>query len=135
MKLVAKYHILPSLALEILLHVLTDNVDFAVRSLSKLVDDQVRFLDTKVVDIHCNHRADRAFQITLAVGAADKPARNVVVVSEFGPLSLNFYKLVSANVEPRNIIIFLLLASTQAIHCSIFSKFLNYLRFPNDKNV
>ena len=90
---------------------------------------------TEVVEEHRDFEAYWTLQVTLAVGSADKPARNVVVVSDFGALSLTFYKLVSANVSPRGIIIFLLLASTQAIHRSIRPEFRNYLCFPNYKGV
>ena len=40
--------------------VLTDNFDFAVRSLSELVNDQVRIVATKVVEEHWDFEADRA---------------------------------------------------------------------------
>ena len=126
---------MPLLELEILLHVITDTFDFAVTSLSKLVDNQVRIVATKVVEDHWNFNTDQALQVTSVVGGADKPACNVVMVTEFGATSITFFKLVSADVSPRGIIIFLLLASTKAIHRTICSKFLNYLRFPNNKGV
>ena len=80
------------------------------------MDDQVRIVATKVVEEHWGLKVDQALQVTLAVGGADKPAPDVVVVSDFGALSLTFYKLVSADVALRGIIILLFLVSTQAIH-------------------
>ena len=114
---------------------MTDNYNFAVRSHSKLVDDQVRIVATKVVQEAWNYNAEWALQVTLAVGGVYKPARNVIVISDFGAFSLTFYTHVSVDVAPRDIIIFFLLASTQAIYCSTCSKLFNYLRFPNDKGV
>ena len=135
MKRVAEYNVLPQLDLEVLFHVLSDHFDLAFRSLSKLVDDQVRILAREVVEKHWDLKADRALQVTLAVGDADKPACDVVVVSDFGALCLTFYKLVSVNVAPRGITILLVLAGTQAIHRSIRSKNCDDFRFLHDKRV
>ena len=84
---------------------------------------------------HWDLEADRTLQVTLAVGSVDKPARYVVVISEFGTPRLTLYKLVSADVAPAGIIILLLLAGTQAIHRLIRPEFRNYFCFPNDKGV
>ena len=50
---------------------------------------------------------------------ADKPPRDMVVVTDFGTLCLTFYKLMTTDVAPRCIIIFLLLAGTEALYCPI----------------
>ena len=84
---------------------------------------------------HWDLEADRALQVSLAMGGANKPARYVVVFSDFGTPRFTLYELVSADVAPRVIIILLLLAGSQAIYCSICWEFCNYLCFPNDKNV
>ena len=107
---VAKYHVLPPLDLEIFLHVLTDNFDLAVRSLSNLVNDKVCIVATEVVEEHWDFEAYRTLQVTLAVSSSDKPACNVVVVTDFGTLCLTLNELVTADVAPCGIIIFLLLA-------------------------
>ena len=79
--------------------------------------------------------ANLALQISLAVNGEDKPTRYVVMVSVFKARSLTLYKLVSADVAMRSIIILLLLAKTQTVHRSFRSHFLKYFRFPNDKGV
>ena len=109
---VAEDHVLPPLDLEVLIHALTDHFDVAVRSPPELVDDQVRIVGTKVVEKHWDFETDRALQVALAVGGADKPACDVVVVTDFGDLSFALYKLVTADVAPSSIII-LLLADTE----------------------
>ena len=88
LKRVAKYHVWPPFDLEILLHVLSDHFDLAVSSLPKLVDDKVCIVSTEVMEEHWDLEADRALQVTLAVGGADKLARYAVVVSKFRTLSL-----------------------------------------------
>ena len=93
-----------------------DHFDLAVRSLSKFVYDQMRIVATKVMEEHWDFDADPALQIALAVGSADQPARDVLVVMDFGALGLALYDLVTANVAAGRIIIFVLLASTQALH-------------------
>ena len=47
--------------------------------------------------------------VTLAVRGSDKPARDVVVVTDFGTFHLTLYKFVTADVALSGIIIFLLL--------------------------
>ena len=49
LKRVAEYHVWAPLDLEILLHVFANHFDLAVRSLIKLVNDQLRIIFTEVV--------------------------------------------------------------------------------------
>ena len=56
------------------------------------------------------------------MGGDDKPARDVIVVTNFGTLSFTLYKLGTADVAPCGIFIFLLLAGTKALHCSCRSE-------------
>ena len=132
---VAEYHVLASLDLKILLHVLTNHFDFAVGLLAKFVYDQVRIVYTEVVEEHWDFEADRALQVTLTVGGANKTPRNVVVATDFGTLRLAFYELVTADVAPRCIIIFLLLASTMALHRPIRPENRHDLCFPFEDRV
>ena len=113
------------------------SLNLEVRSLSKLVDDLVSIVATKVVEKHWDLEADRALQVTLAMGSANKPAgaRDMVVVSDFRTLRFPLYELVTADVAPSGIIIFLLLAGTQALHRSICPKYRYDFRFPHDKRV
>ena len=76
----------------------------------------MRIVSSKVVEEHWDFKADRALQVTLTVGVADQPPRDVVVITDFGTLRLAFYELVTADVAPSGIIIFLLLAGTKALH-------------------
>ena len=126
---------MPPLDLAVLFHVLTDHFDFAVRSLSELVDDQVRIVTTEVVEEHRDFEADRALQVALAVGNADKPARDVVVVTNFGTLRVTLYELVTADVATSGIIIFILLAGTEALHRPIRPENRHDLCFPHDERV
>ena len=59
----------------------------------------------------------------------------MVVVSDFMTFRFTLYKLVTADVAPSGIIIFFLLASTQALHRSICRKYRYDFRFPHDKRV
>ena len=59
---------------------------------------------------HWDFEADRALQVTLAMGGADKAAGYVVVVTDFGTLRLALHKLVSADIASCCIIKLLLLA-------------------------
>ena len=75
-------------------------------SLSELVNDKVRIVATEIVEEHWDFIADWALQVTLAVGGANKPPRDVVVIRDFGTVRLAFYELVTADVAPSGIIIF-----------------------------
>ena len=121
--------------MEILLHVLTDYFDFAVMPRSELVDNKVHIETTEVVEEHWDFEAYWALQVTLAVDSGDKPARYLVVVSDYGTARLTLYELVSADVAPGGIIILHLLLGTQTIHRSIRPEFRNNPRFPNNKGV
>ena len=135
LKLVPEDHVLSLLDLEVLFHVLTNHFDLAVKSLSELVDNSVRIVATEVVEKHWDLEADRALKVTLAVGGSDKPVRDMVVVSDFRTLRFTIYELVTADVAPSGIIIFHLLAATQALHRSICPKYRYDFGFPHDKRV
>ena len=135
MERIAEYHVWPPLYLEVLLHVLTDHFDLAVMSRAELMDDQVRIVATEVVEENRDFETDRALQVTLAVGGADKPARDVVVVTDFGSLRLALYKLVTADVASSGIIILLLLSGTEAHHRPIRPEYRHDLGFPHDKRI
>ena len=99
------------------------------------MDDYLCIVATEVVEKHWDLEADRALQITLAVGSTNKPARYMVVMSNFRTLRFPLYELVTADVAPSCIIIFLLLAGTQALYRSICPKYHYDFRFPHDKRV
>ena len=82
----------------------------------------MRIVATKVVEEYWDLETDRALQVTLALSGADNPARYVVVVTFFRTLCFTLYKLVTADVAPSCIIIFLLLANTEALHRPIPSE-------------
>ena len=71
---------------------------------------------------HRNFKAHKALQVTLTVSSANKPARDIVVVSNLRTLRFTLYELVTANVTLSGIIVFLLLAGTQVHHRSIWLK-------------
>ena len=54
--------------------------------------------------------------MTLAVLSADIPSRDVIVITDFWTLCFTLYKLVPADLAQSDIIIFLLLAGTQALY-------------------
>ena len=90
---------------------------------------------TDVVEEYWDLETDRALQVTLAVRCADKPARDLVVVTDFGTLRFTIYKLVTADVAPSCIIIFLELAGTKALHCLIRPENRYDLCFPHNERV
>ena len=95
----------------------------------------MRIVSTKVVEEHWDYDDDRALQVTLSVGGADKPARDVVMVTDFWTFRFTLYKLVTADVAPSGIIIFLLLTGTVALHRPIRPKNRHDLGFLHDKRV
>ena len=99
------------------------------------MDDKVCIVATEVVEEHWDFEAYRTLQVTLAVSSADKPACNVVVVTDFGTLRLTLNELVTADVAPCGIIIFLLLAGAEAIHRPIRPENRHDLCFPHDERV
>ena len=88
MERVSKVDVIFPLHLKILLYVLTDHLDFAVRSCAVLVDDQVRVISTKVVNKNRDLETDRSFQVELEVSSVDKEYCDIIVVSIFGPIEL-----------------------------------------------
>ena len=95
----------------------------------------MRIVATEVLKKHWDLEADRALQVTLAVGSADKPASHLVVVTDFGTFCFSLYELVTANVEPSGIMIFLLLAGTEALHRPIRQENRHNLCFPHNEQV
>ena len=127
--------VLPPRDLEILFHVLTDNFDLAVKSLSKLVNDEMCILLSEVVKDYWDFEAYQTLQVTEEVSSADKPACDVVVVTGFGTLRLTFNKRVTADVAASSIIILFLLASAEALHRPICPENRHDLCFPHDESV
>ena len=95
----------------------------------------MRIVATKVVEKHRDFETDRALQVTLALGGADKLASDVVVVTDLGTLRFTFYKLVTADVAPSCSIIFLLLEGMKAFHRLIRPEYRHDLCFPNNERV
>ena len=59
----------------------------------------------------------------------------MIVVSDFKTLRFILFELVTADVAPSGLIIFLLLASTQALHRAICLKYCYNFRFSHKKRV
>ena len=95
----------------------------------------MRIVATKVVEEYWDFEAYLALQVTLALGGDDKPAHDVVVVTDFWTLCLAVYKLVTANVAPSGIIIILLLASTTALYPQILFENRHDFCFLHDERV
>ena len=66
---------------------------------------------------------------------ADELACDMVVVSDFRTFRFTFYELVTADIAPSGIIVFLLLAGTQELHRSMCPKYRYDFRFPHNKRV
>ena len=95
----------------------------------------MRIVATKFVEEYWDLETDRALQTTLAVSCANKPARDVVVVTDLGTFCFTLYKLVTADVALSYIFIFILLASTKALHRPIRLKNRHDLCFPHNQRV
>ena len=95
----------------------------------------MRIVATEVLKEHQNLKAYRALQVTLAVGGADKPARDVIVVTNLGTLRFTLYELVTDDVASSGIIIFLLLANTKALYRPIRPENRHDLCFSYDEQV
>ena len=79
----------------------------------------MRIVAKTVVDKHWYLEAYQSLQVTLAVGGADIPVNNVVMITHFLKFRFILYKLVTAGVAKIGIIIFILLPGTEARHCPI----------------
>ena len=69
------------------------------------------------------------------MGGADKPASDVVVVTDIGTLRFTLYKFVTADVASSGIVILLLLANTKALHRPIRPKNRHEFCFSHDERV
>ena len=113
---------------------MSDHLNFAVRSLAELVDDQVRVVSTEVVKEDRDPENDRALKFALAVRGAEEESRYVVVVTDLWPLWIVHLELVAADVALRRVLI-LLLKRTYAHHRSICSELLHDCLLPLDEHV
>ena len=116
-----KYQVLFPLHLEILLHILTDHFDLAVRSLAELVDDQVSVVSTEVVTEYRDPETERALQVALAVSSADEESCDIVVVTNLWPLRIVLLKRLAADVAFGRILILLPLLGAHPLHRPICS--------------
>ena len=95
----------------------------------------MRIVATKIVKEYLDLETDRALKVTLAVSSADKPACDVVVITDFGTLRFTLYKLLTADLVLSCIIIFILLASTKALHRPIRLENRHDFCFPHNQRV
>ena len=99
------------------------------------MNDQVCIVATEVVTEHWDFKAYWKLQIKLAVSSVDKPACDVVEITDLGTLRLTLNKLVTADVAPSDIIILLLLARAKALHLLIRPENRHDFCFPLDESV
>ena len=99
------------------------------------MNNQVPIVTSKVVEENWNFEADRALQVTLAVGGIDKPACNAVVVTDLRTLRFTLYELMTADVTPSKMIIFFLLAGIETLYRPIRPENRHDLCFPHDEQV
>ena len=118
-----------------LLYVLTNHLDLAVRSLSKFVDYQVRVISTEVVEKDRDSETYLTLQVALAESGAEDESGDVVVVTDFRPFRIALLESVAADVALRRVLILLPLICTHALHRSIRPKFLHNRRLPLDEHV
>ena len=78
-----KDHVVAPLNLEILLHILTDYFNLAIRTLPKLVNNQVRIVSTEVVKEDWYLKHDWPLQVALPMSDAKELTSDVVVVANF----------------------------------------------------
>ena len=105
--------------LEILLHILTDHLGLALRSLHELVDDQVRVVFTEVVEEDRDLETDRLLQVALLVSSADEESSNVIIVKELRSLRIVFLERVAVDVALRRVFVFLALLTAHSLNRSI----------------
>ena len=89
--------------LEILFYVLTDYLNFAVRSLFEFVDNQMRVVLTEVIQQKCNPQTDKPIRVTLTVSATKQEFLNGVVTN-FRPCRLVVLKRIGTS---KNFVSFL----------------------------
>ena len=69
------------------------------------------------------------------MSGADNLTSDVVVITDFGALRMTYYKLVTADVAPSGIIIFLLLTGTKTLSRLIRPKNRTDFRIPDDERL
>lgn len=72
----------------------------------------------------------RTLKVTRAMNGADKPTRNILVITNFEALRLTIYEIVTADITPSGIIILQLLAGTEALYRHIRLKYRYDFGFP-----
>ena len=116
--------------LEVLLNVLTNNFEFSVLNVGKLVNDQVGILYAEVVEENGNMVIDRPLEITLLMSSGNEPLSNVIVITYFAisRIFVSLERLVT-NVAVSRIVKLLLLCTksrsfgTMFFKCSMDSRF------------
>ena len=126
---------MPSLNLEILLHVLADYFYLALRSFAELVDDKMSVVTTKVVKEDRDSETDRTLRVTLAVSGSEEESSDVIVITDLRPLRIVLHERVAADVALRRVLVFLPLLGAQLLHWSIGSELLDDRSLPLDEDV
>ena len=121
--------------MKVLLHVLSNHLDFAVWFLAELVDDLVPVVSTEVVEEEWDAATDRALQVALAVSGADNESSDVVVVTDFRPPRIVHLERVAADIALRCLVILFTLLGTYSFHWSICPELLHDRRLLLDEHV
>ena len=121
--------------MEIFSHVVTDEFNFAIMSLFKIVNDKVRIESTEIVEEHGNKKVDRAFPVALSMSGAKKVTSDLVVVADFRALQFICCELVSAEVTARRVFKLRLLARVKRFHLNVSYTHRNYFLFLFDLHI
>ena len=106
--------------LQVFCNVESDNFEFSVLKVWKLMDDKVRFVPAEVVEKYGDLIIYSPLKIAMPVSGADEMARNVVVVMDFQSFRIFVsQKRLATNVTLNRIVVLLLLCSRQSLHWNI----------------
>ena len=92
----------------------------------------MRIVATKVGEEYWNFETDQMRQVTQTVSCAVKPACDVVMVTDFGPLRFTLYEPVMEDVALSCTILFILRAGTKALQRPICLETRHDLCFPHN---
>ena len=133
---VAKHEVLAPHNLQITLHRLADNFDFAVGELVERMYDQVAVVSQEVVNKHWNLKHHSPSLVAEVVGSAKKVARYVIVIADFAPVIVTVIErpfLVVADTALSRTIVSQVLIGRQSPHSAVCFEVLHAKPLPLDE--
>ena len=108
---------LPPFNLKVCFNVKSDDLEFSVLKIRKLVNDKVRIVSANIVKKHRDLVIYSSLEIAMTMSAAHKLGRNVVMVTDFRSVRIFLsLKRLLTNVDLNCIVVLLILCARQSSH-------------------